>query len=238
MKNQCKFCGRRFWQIGNMGKHIKIKHQDGIIHHELFAENDKKDWSNVRVSQHVPELKKQRRTQEDGEDISSKHGAPSSAVIVNALKNDTVKTKKSNSQGSKRKKVNDSQDAANIEEAQVGNHSLSSSTNVPNSEAIDLSQIHNPLSIACTMISMTDSHETDSTQTLQQSCSQSHKYQSQHHHNTRQSARTQSLQREFSSFNPIVSGECLICEQPVNDLRTHYTDVHKVPNDKLQKFLN
>ena len=192
----------------------------------------RKTMSNVRASQRVLELKKQ-RTHENGEHTSSKHEA-SSAMIVN-----TSKTKKSNSQASKRKKVNDSQEAAvNIEEAQVGNHSLCSSTDVPNNEAIDLSQIHNPRSTACTMISMADAGETDSTEALQQSCSQSHEYQPQHHHNTRQSARIQSLQRTFSAFNPIVSGECLICEEPVNDLRTHYTDVHKVPSDKLQKFLN
>lgn len=187
MRNQCKFCGRRFWQIGNMGKHIKIKHQDGIIHHELFAENDKKDWSNVTVAQRVPELMKQRRTREDGDDALSKHGASSSAVVVNA-----PKTKKSNSQGSKRKKVNDSQEAtAIVEEAQVSHHSFSSSIYIPNNEANDFSQIQNPLSTTCTMISMTDPHETNSTQALQQSASQSHQYQPQHDHNTRYSAHQQ-----------------------------------------------
>lgn len=45
MRHQCEFCGRKFWQRGNMGKHIKMKHADGVYHPALFAENDKKDWS-------------------------------------------------------------------------------------------------------------------------------------------------------------------------------------------------
>lgn len=134
----------------------------------------------------------------------SQIGAPSSAVIANPSK-----TKKSNSQESKRKKVNDSQETtAIIEEAQVSDHSLSSSTYVPNNEATDFSQI--ALSTTCTMISMTDP-QTYSTQVLQQSSSQSHQYQPQHqpqhHHNTRYSAHRQ--QQAVYSVTQSSQASCL-----------------------------
>ena len=92
MRYQCQFCGRRFWQRGNMKKHIKLKHQDGIVHHDLFEENSKKDWT-IEGSKPINTtgLKRKRRTvkkkteeessvaQED-EGLGGSFAAPSSAA--------------------------------------------------------------------------------------------------------------------------------------------------------------
>lgn len=364
MRYQCEFCGRRFWQRGNMRKHIKLKHQDGIVHHDLFQENSKKDWTTEGSKPvNTTGLKRKRRTvkkkteeepsvtQEDS-DLGGSFAAPSAAelflglekpkkqrkkniskttidfdgVAVEALKrspspikepsseanktpaknkgNDgqTVKKKRMSKKALKAQQETESQAITEaVEEAELYDDS-NSTVYTTNAEVIDFSQIHDPLSAACSIVIDQQPHQNYGTVYQLQTTSQPnhavstsfhshHNYRltANHGHNTKHSPQQQPQLYQQVQYQPQVTpvaatvsfpglgyqqhhmlstlhsssvalaaaqsqlqvvqghrqgvsipapGECKLCGEHYNDVKSHYLDFHRIPMERVRNLLS
>ena len=268
MKYQCEYCGRRFFVRGNMTKHIKRRHSDGVYHPIQFEINDKKDWSREGSVSN-------RKRPVYPESGNSFHKIPNVDLDESLLKlnNDSYFDEETVKKSSKTKTAKKTETRASSKSKKKkkdlsdedANNSLTSCPNDSIQEILDFSHIE--ANYATTMIQVIPDNNSLDLQTLYNNNNHS-KLQS---HQTIQPAFYPSSQQNlhflpnttcqlnafpsqsFFSMNyvpdnymlsmekkstALISGECKLCEQLFPDIRSHYVDYHRIKQDSVQKLLS
>jgi hypothetical protein len=235
MRHVCEFCHQRFWREDNLRLHCRTRHKDGVIRHELFEENDKKNWEEIKTRKKYtkrgmalknPKNKTVTVNGSEVEELKTTKNERKKKPPVGKL---TSLSKKRRTSPKKSDKHESDAAVLNIEEVLDDRESL-------NDQLIPIlhSSNNNP-------------------QQLPQTYNITTQLQSTYHRNTRSSNRETQQHNQFSYapcqftgvtipqdqvITDVTEITCKICQNTFNDIRSHYSDYHRLPMDMVFNLMS